>query len=88
MDSIELRIKKAIIDRLFLEISPEEIDSDAPLFKEGLGLDSIDALEVIIALTKEFGVTMTDEDMPALQSVNTIKQFLLSRVPELTTGGN
>ena len=53
-----------IIDTLKLEeISVEEIDDDAPLFKEGLGLDSIDALELVVAIEKVFNVIIEDEDV-------------------------
>jgi acyl carrier protein len=83
--SITLRIKQAIIDRLCLEVTPDEIDDAAPLFREGLGLDSIDALEVVIALSKEFGITMRDEDMKALASVNSIAAYVLFKRPELAS---
>ena len=53
-----------IIDTLKLEdVSAEEIDDDAPLFKEGLGLDSIDALELVVAIEKVFNVIIEDEDV-------------------------
>lgn len=56
-EPLELRIKKVIVEALMMEeVKPEEIETDAPLFIEGLGLDSIDALELAIALNKEFGL--------------------------------
>lgn len=62
MQSIELEIKELIITCLSLEdLRPEDIDPDAPLFVEGLGLDSIDALELGVALQKRYGVTMSGE---------------------------
>ncbi len=62
-DALEPRIKKLIVDALMLEdVKPEEIETDAPLFVEGLGLDSIDALELALALHKEFGVKTSAED--------------------------
>jgi acyl carrier protein len=52
-------IKQLIIDVLQLEdIAPNDIDSDAPLFVEGLGLDSIDALELGVAIQKRYGITL------------------------------
>ena len=55
MKNLELEIKKVIIDSLNLEgMTPEDIDSAAPLFGDGLGLDSIDALELGLALKKTF----------------------------------
>jgi acyl carrier protein len=62
-DSLELRIKKLIVDALMLEdVAPEDIETDAPLFVEGLGLDSIDALELALAIHKEFGVRTEADD--------------------------
>lgn len=54
---LELRIRELIVDALNLEeVSPADIKVDEPLFGEGLGLDSIDALEIGVALRKEFGI--------------------------------
>lgn len=62
-EALEPRIKRVIVDALMLEdIKPEDIDTDAPLFVEGLGLDSIDALELALAIHKEFGVRTTAND--------------------------
>jgi acyl carrier protein len=59
---LEQQLKELIISSLNLEdVTPEDIDTDAPLFGEGLGLDSIDALELGLALKKTFNVTMTGE---------------------------
>ena len=55
-------MKTLIIDVLQLEdITPDDIDSEAPLFVEGLGLDSIDALEIGVALQKRYGITLSAE---------------------------
>ena len=60
MDSLEHEIKGLIIDTMSLEdIGPDDIDAAAPLFNEGLGLDSIDALELGLALQKRYGVTLS-----------------------------
>ncbi len=60
-DELIPQIKQMIIDALRIEgMSPDEIDSDAPLFGEGLGLDSIDALQLVVAMEKEFGVVVPD----------------------------
>ncbi|MCL1915782.1 MAG: phosphopantetheine-binding protein [Desulfovibrionaceae bacterium] len=57
MDDLKMRIKELIIDSLELEeVRPEDIVDEAPLFGEGLGLDSIDALELGLAIKKKFGV--------------------------------
>jgi len=57
---LELEVKELIIDVLQLEdIGPADIDSDAALFVDGLGLDSIDALELGVALQKKYGITLS-----------------------------
>lgn len=62
MDELKLEIKKVIISALELEdIKPENIVNDQPLFGTGLGLDSIDALELGIALKKKFGISFSAE---------------------------
>jgi acyl carrier protein len=59
---LEQEVKALIIDVLQLEdLTPEDIDSAAPLFVEGLGLDSIDALEIGVALQKRYGITLSAE---------------------------
>jgi len=61
-EALEAEIKELIVEALMLEdISPAEIDSEAPLFIEGLGLDSIDALELAMALEERFGVHIEDD---------------------------
>lgn len=63
MKALDLEIRELIISALDLEdITPDDIDIDAPLFVEGLGLDSIDALELGLALQKRYGVTMNAEN--------------------------
>jgi len=55
------KVKQMIIDSLRIEgMSPDEIETDAPLFGEGLGLDSIDALQLVVAMEKDFGVVVPD----------------------------
>ena len=72
-------LKKMIITTLRLEgVSVEDIDTDAPLFREGLGLDSIDALELVVAIEKTFNVVIEDEDVGtrAFASVNALAKFI------------
>jgi acyl carrier protein len=60
-DALINQVKQLIIDSLRIEgMSPDEIDTDAPLFGEGLGLDSIDALQLVVAMEKDFGVVVAD----------------------------
>ena len=62
MQALEQEIKELIISALSLEdMKPDDIDTAAPLFVEGLGLDSIDALELGVALQKRYGVSMSAE---------------------------
>lgn len=61
MDDLILELKQEIIEVLNLEdVLPEEIDKDAPLFGDGLGLDSIDALELIVLMEKNYGIKLQD----------------------------
>jgi acyl carrier protein len=74
-------IKGLIIERLKLEeITVADIITDAPLFGEGLGLDSIDALELVIGLEKEYGVSIPDAEVgkKVFQSVRTIAQYIVN----------
>jgi len=61
-ESLELELKHLIIEALALEdVAPENIESNAALFVEGLGLDSIDALELAMALEERYGVRIGDD---------------------------
>lgn len=59
---MEMELARLIVSSLSLEIRPEDIPPDAPLFGEGLGLDSIDALELSLAVSKAYGVKLRSED--------------------------
>lgn len=80
MDELKLKIKEVIIDSLQLEdIKPENISDSEPLFGEGLGLDSIDALELGVALKKEFKVSFSQEsteNKSAFESVNSLAEYI------------
>ena len=60
-DELITQVKQMIIDALRIEgMAPADIDTDAHLFGEGLGLDSIDALQLVVAMEKDFGVVVPD----------------------------
>ncbi len=78
-EALEAEIKKLIVEALALEdVNPQEIESDAALFVEGLGLDSIDALELVLGLEQEFGIKVEDEEVgvKAFASVNALVDFI------------
>lgn len=63
-NSLETQVKELIVKTLALEdVTPNDISSDQPLFVEGLGLDSIDALELSVAIGKKFGVKIEGKNM-------------------------
>ena len=87
MDQLKNEIKQVIISSLQLEdIKPENIDDSEPLFGEGLGLDSIDALELGMAIKKAFGVTFSQnaaENKAIFRSVKTLADFVHEQKKDL-----
>lgn len=83
MDQLIDDIKQLIISTLNLEdVTPEDIDAQAPLFGEGLGLDSIDALKLGLAVKKAYGVTLSAESEEArrvFSSVASLAAFIAER---------
>jgi len=79
-DDLKGDIKQAIVRSLRLPITPEEIGDATPLFDEGLGLDSIDVLELVLEIERSFGVAIGDEQtgMKVLRSVDTIADYIVS----------
>jgi acyl carrier protein len=78
-------LKSKIIESLKLQdITAEQIDDDAPLFGTGLGLDSIDALELVVLLEKDYGIVIKDieEGRPAFRSVKTLAEFIAAKRPQ------
>ena len=72
-------LKEEIIEALNLEeITPEDIDQTAPLFKDGLGLDSIDALEIILILDKKYGIKLANpaQSKEIFYSIDTLVEYI------------
>jgi acyl carrier protein len=80
-DQLKQRLKVLIVEGLKLEDKrPEDIDDTAPIFVEGLGLDSIDALELVVLVEDNFRVTIPDEDVGkrAFASIDALTDFILA----------
>ena len=81
--TINEKLKTIIIEELNLEdIRAEDIEDDAPLFGEGLELDSLDAVELVVQVQKNFGVEIKDmeEGRLAFQSINALRHFIEERM--------
>jgi len=82
MDALIEELKRNVVNGLALEgIRPEDIDPDAPLFVEGLGLDSIDAVELVVMLEKCYGIRLTEMAVAkaAFASIRTLAKFIVER---------
>jgi acyl carrier protein len=83
-DNLKLEIKQAIVRSLRLPITPDDIGDATQLFgDEGLGLDSIDVLELVLEIERSFGVSIGDEQtgMKVLRTVDTIAEYITSERP-------
>ena len=79
MSELKEKLKAQIIEQLNLEdLNPEDIQSDAPLFGDGLGLDSIDALEFIVLLEQQYGIKIADpsQGKEIFHSVDTLAAYI------------
>ena len=82
LEPLKAKLKTLLVQDLRItHVAPEQITDDEPIFGERLGLDSIDAVEVVYLVEKNFGVKMKDmqEARPALQSINTLAAFIEAR---------
>jgi acyl carrier protein len=75
---LSMQVKETIVRSLRLPMKPEEIADDVPLFVEGLGLDSIDVLELVLELERAFDIKITDEQLAkrSLRTVDAIVQLI------------
>ena len=81
MEQIIQELREHLITELNLEdLTPEDIDAEAPLFGDGLGLDSIDALEIILILEKNYVVKLSNsaEAKPVFYSVKTLAEYIVN----------
>lgn len=79
-DELKLQLKGLLVDGLKLEdVRPGDIRDEEPIFIEGLGLDSIDALELVVLVEERFGVNIPDEEIgkQAFASINALADFIL-----------
>lgn len=76
--TLKQQLKEQIIKFLNLSVTPEEIKDDEPLFGDGLGLDSIDSIELIVLLGREYGITIQDpkEGRKILVDINTMVDYI------------
>lgn len=92
MDSLKQEIKEVIISSLQLEdIKPEDIVDSDPLFGSGLGLDSIDALELGVALKKKFGIKFSaenNENRDHFASVDALANYIVAERAKLSDSAN
>jgi len=77
---LKMKIKEVIVKSLRLEMPPAQIADNVPLFGEGLGLDSIDALELVLEIERTFGTAITDDQIGnrVLRSVDSIADFIVA----------
>lgn len=83
LEETDQKVKEIIVSSLDLEdVSPSDIDTEAPLFGEGLGLDSIDALELGMAIKREFGISFSKnpaENKRVFRSVRTLAAHIMEQ---------
>ena len=75
---LKVQVKKQIVQFLNLSVAPEDIKDEEPLFGEGLGLDSIDSIELIVLLSREYGIEIKDpkEGRKILTDINTMVDYI------------
>jgi acyl carrier protein len=82
IDTLIDKLKVQIIEQLNLEdVSPEDIDAEAPLFESELGLDSIDALEIIVLLERDYGLKIDPQEdgKKIFRTIRTIAEFITEK---------
>ena len=83
------RVIELLISGLQLDRSYEELDPDTPLFGTGLGLDSVDAVEIVVALESEFGISLDEgNSMFALRTINSLVDVVLNKKEDILDDRN
>lgn len=80
LSEIRAKLKELLVSNLNLEgVTPDQIEDDKPLFGEGLGLDSLDAVEIVVILQRNFGVEVKDMEKgrEVFRSVNTLANYII-----------
>jgi acyl carrier protein len=77
--SVIASLKKELIKRLNLPYTPDDLHEDISLLGAGLGLDSLDALEIVLCVENCFGVKIPDENTAVLRSINTLVDFVIAQ---------
>jgi acyl carrier protein len=85
---LKLRLKRLLIDGLKLDVEPDQIKDAEPIFVEGLGLDSIDALELVVLVEEHFHVVIPDEDVgkQAFASINALADYVAGQQARQAAG--
>ncbi|SLM46838.1 Phosphopantetheine-binding protein [Nitrospira japonica] len=78
----ESDLARLIVDTLHLELDVKDVDPAAPLFGDGLGLDSIDMLEIVLSISKKYGVALRSEDRPAFTSIRALTAHINRQRPK------
>lgn len=79
LDELKQELKELLVENLSLEdITPEEIGDDTPLFGEGIGLDSLDGVEIVVMLQRQYGLDVKDmqKGREIFQSINTLAYYV------------
>lgn len=81
LDELKQELKELLVENLSLEdIKPEEIGDDTPLFGEGIGLDSLDGVEIVVMLQRQYGLDVKDmqKGREIFQSINTLANYVMN----------
>lgn len=76
------QLKEMIVDKLCLDVEPDFLTDDQPLFGRGLELDSIDSLELAVGIFDKFGVTIVDGEVEVFSSVNSMADYVMANAQE------